>query len=197
TEQAAGYVKTANEVIKTNAKLKKQFEIVGMTEAEAQTYKYQQIQADIPVQYHEHLNELMKERAALLDKIAEKEAKHQRLQDLMAEGKTIYEETRKPLEIYEAQLTKLSDMLKAGAIDWETYGRAVRMARETLQASMEQPGRVETGSFQTIRASLVDVAGLSIGGAQDPVVNKLETTNSVLIQIRDVTQRVLDKEGII
>jgi hypothetical protein len=53
--------------------------------------------------------------------------------DAMKEGKSVFDETRSPLEKYETRIGKLSDLLNSGAIDWDTYGRAVRQAREQLE----------------------------------------------------------------
>ena len=55
--------------------------------------------------------------------------------DAMKEGKGVFDETRTPLEKYETKIGKLSDLLNSGAIDWDTYGRAVRSAREQLESA--------------------------------------------------------------
>jgi hypothetical protein len=49
------------------------------------------------------------------------------------DAKAVFESTRTPLEKYESTIGRLSDLLNAGAIDWDTYGRAVRQAREQLE----------------------------------------------------------------
>jgi hypothetical protein len=72
--------------------------------------------------------QLEQARAALaqLDALNEQKKK-------MEEGKSIFESTRTPMEKYTEQIDKLNDLLNGGAINWDTYGRAVRKAREELE----------------------------------------------------------------
>lgn len=64
------------------------------------------------------------------------------------DAKSIYESTRTPLERYEATIGRLSDLLNAGAIDWDTYGRAVRQAIEARDgvSKVESPSMLKVGS---------------------------------------------------
>lgn len=55
--------------------------------------------------------------------------------ELAEEGKRIFEQTRNPMELYEAQIERLNKLLEAQSIDWDTYGRAVREAREKLESA--------------------------------------------------------------
>lgn len=52
---------------------------------------------------------------------------------LMDEGQRVFEATRTDMEKREAELTRLSNLLNAGAIDWDTYSRAVKQANEALR----------------------------------------------------------------
>lgn len=75
--------------------------------------------------------QLEKARAALaqLDALNEQKRK-------MEEGKSITEAVATPMEKYEQQIDKLNDLLGAGAITWDTYGRAVRKARGELEQAV-------------------------------------------------------------
>ena len=68
--------------------------------------------------------------------------------DNAKEGKSIFDATRTPMEIYEKQIGKLSSLLNSGAITWDTYGRAVRQAREQLEQAAKQqaPELLDSGS---------------------------------------------------
>lgn len=57
---------------------------------------------------------------------------------LEASGKRVWEQTRTPLERYNAELDKLSELLKGNAIDQETYNRAVAKQQGILQAAEQQ-----------------------------------------------------------
>lgn len=60
-------------------------------------------------------------------------AAKKKMDEQQQEGQSIFESTRSPLEKYESQIGKLSELLDAGAIDWDTYGRAIRQARQQLE----------------------------------------------------------------
>jgi hypothetical protein len=57
--------------------------------------------------------------------------------DALKEANQVFTETRTPMEQYESKIGKLSDLLNSGAVDWDTYGRAVRAAREQLEKATQ------------------------------------------------------------
>lgn len=73
------------------------------------------------------LEEASKEQARLDD-----DAK--RKKDALADaGKRLFEETRTPAEKLNMELSRLNDLLAKGAIDWETYSRAVFNAQDEFE----------------------------------------------------------------
>jgi hypothetical protein len=52
--------------------------------------------------------------------------------DMMAEAGRIYEATRTPLEAFQIEMGKLFDLVESGAIEWDTYHRAVEQAQDKL-----------------------------------------------------------------
>lgn len=54
----------------------------------------------------------------------------------MSEGIAVFEATRSPFESAQMELDKLGNLLNKGAIDWETYGRAVDAVRMNTAASV-------------------------------------------------------------
>lgn len=57
------------------------------------------------------------------------------LMQVMDEGRRVTEETRRPTEQYAAAVQHLRELLSAGAIDQETFNRALRAAREGFAAA--------------------------------------------------------------
>lgn len=57
--------------------------------------------------------------------------------DLYAEAKKIYEETRTPLEKLAETEARLQQLLEMGVINWDTYGRAVMKANEDIDKLKE------------------------------------------------------------
>lgn len=68
--------------------------------------------------------------ATLVDMTREQIAAEKERQDLLKEGRKLYEETRSPAERLNAEYTRLNDLLAAGAIDWDTYARATFAAQD-------------------------------------------------------------------
>lgn len=81
-------------------------------------------------------------RDQLTDSIkAEIEAEAERIakmQELKEEGKAVFEATRTPLERYNAELDRLGELLRAGAIDQETFARGSKQAGDELKRLAEK-----------------------------------------------------------
>lgn len=52
--------------------------------------------------------------------------------DITAESARLFEETRTPMEQYAAKVERLNELVQAGALGWDTYDRAVKMAQDNL-----------------------------------------------------------------
>ena len=111
-------------------------------------------------------------------KTLEKEATRKQLQTALADQ--IKEQVLTTLEIYERQLTQLGILLKAGAITWDEYGRAVRQAIE--QRDLEKDV-ARSGEFRVINPDLINVAGMPRGG-RDPGLTLDSERNAILVDMR-------------
>ncbi len=81
-----------------------------------------------------------------------KKAEDQRLAPLIEAGKKLTEEMQSPMERFEKRIDKINDLLSEGVISWETYGRAIRDARKTLEegpAGQAQKSLMEAGKRLT------------------------------------------------
>lgn len=104
-------------------------------------------------------------------------------------GKRVFEETRTPAEQLNSQLARLNDLLNQGAIDWDTYSRAVFKAQEDfdeagkkgqdtmadLKQAVEGWGRQATDTF-------VDFAFTGKASFKDLVNSILKDIARMLIQ---------------
>jgi hypothetical protein len=106
---------------------------------------------------------------------------------IISASQEIFEQTRTPIEKYEAQLSKLNDLLNLGVITWDTYGRAIRMAMKELQGP--QGRATGPGEFRTFRRGLIDVAGLGSLGARDPKLTAAQQTNVLLGEQLNIMRR--------
>ncbi|MDZ4345338.1 MAG: hypothetical protein U1E51_23215, partial [Candidatus Binatia bacterium] len=81
-------------------------------------------------------------------------------ENLEQEVASIFDATRSPMEQYEARITRLNELLQLGpengGLAWDTYGRAVRKAREELEATanfeVKSPAALERGSVAEFSA---------------------------------------------
>lgn len=104
-------------------------------------------------------------------------------------GKRVFEETRTPAEKLNSELTRLNDLLNQGAIDWDTYSRAVFKAQEDfdevgkkgqdtmadLKQAVEGWGRQATDTF-------VDFAFTGKASFKDMVNGILQDIARMLVQ---------------
>jgi hypothetical protein len=101
------------------------------------------------------------------------------------------------MEKYETRIGELSDLLNAGAIDWDTYGRAVRSAREELEGAAgastpQAPQMIRWGSAQARRFAFDSSQGMRQLRDDLPkkTLAKQTEANSILEDIRRNTARI-------
>jgi lambda family phage tail tape measure protein len=100
-------------------------------------------------------------------------------------ARQVFEATRNDAEKYGAEITKLNDLLAKGAIDQDTYNRAVAQARETFHQAEEGSNDFATGARRALEEyakSATDVAGQvqdamsrSLQGLEDSLVDFVTT----------------------
>lgn len=88
------------------------------------------------------------------------------LDPMVAEANRIFEATRTPLEEYQASIARLNELLAAGAINQETYNRAVFQAQDAFSQAeeagkktgsvMESIGQSISSSFANAFQGLID-----------------------------------------
>lgn len=100
----------------------------------------------------EEVNEQLNEATGVTERQNEALARQKKI---MEEGEAIWEATRTPLEQYEQSLVKLNLLLQQGAIDQETYGRAVEQAQDKLD---EANGKM-TDFAEQARRNVQDILG--------------------------------------
>jgi hypothetical protein len=62
----------------------------------------------------------------------------QQMQQQMQAGVMVYEATRTPLELLNIQEARLNELLQEGAINWDTYGRAIMMVNDQYEEATKQ-----------------------------------------------------------
>lgn len=98
------------------------------------------------------------------------------LQQIMTEGQAVFTATRSPFEDMQLELDHLGQLLNKGAIDWETYGRAVNAA--TLNAASTTIGALGQISG-ALAAAFKDNKAFAVANA---VINTAEGVTKALAQ---------------
>lgn len=175
---------------KIQEKLRREISIGAgwFTKMDWQLFDMEKLGANLPIDEQQKFNELLQQTKILMEDLktvetwkTQQEEFESNLKAMMAEGASIFEQTRTPIEAYGAAIENLNKLLNVGAIDWDTYGRAIKDANEQLGDQVGGP--VGGGTFQTIRTEYVDVAGLNMTLELDPVVNQITRSNEILANI--------------
>lgn len=67
--------------------------------------------------------------------------------ELMDRGRQVFEETRTPMERYQKRMEELQELLEAGAIDWETYQRALQKASDEMERTGEKAREIDLSNL--------------------------------------------------
>lgn len=85
------------------------------------------------------------------------------LERLKAEGQSVWESTRTPLESYQLGIRNLNGLLQQGVIDHDTYDRAVKQLQDEFSEAV--PAAYEFGTaLQSIGQTIMDTLGSAIEG---------------------------------
>jgi len=87
----------------------------------------------------------------MLDGLKKSAKDSQAFSDKMDEGRRVFEATRTPAEQLSGNLTRLNELLAAGAINWDTYARAVFKAQEDFDGATAQVDEAAVRANETAR----------------------------------------------
>lgn len=176
------------------ADIQKQVDQFGMTEGQKKLMDLKDLGAS---------PEQLAQAEANLKKLSDLEDQKKASDDLAQKAKSVFDETRTPLEKYEEKLGELSDMLNAGAIDWDTYGRAIRKAQDELNSddkskltdvpTLDSPDLIQSGSAQAARFSYDISRGQTqlsdSGDVPKKQLSELQDSNRLLGRIADAAEK--------
>ncbi len=150
----------ANEVKKLSEAIDKQIESLimqantfGMTEEAAAFYKFTLQKGVTPAQI-EMAREILTTIAAQKAQIKAVEESIEAEEKLAVAGKKVFEESRTPLEQFYAKVMELHELLNKGAIDFETYSRAVAKVMETLSGKGEDTKNEVVDQFEELKSTI-------------------------------------------
>jgi lambda family phage tail tape measure protein len=113
--------------------------------------------------------------------LAERMREEERLRE---DGRRLVEQMRTPTEEYAATLERLNTLLRAGAIDQETFNRAVTRANEDLAAAQDRVLRQSRDWQDGVRRALKDYVDASTDAAkaaEQATTRAFETMEDALV----------------
>ncbi len=98
--------------------------------------------------------------------------------DLAEAGRRVFEATRTPQEQFNSKMEELNKLLEAGAIDWDTYQRAVKLAQDEFD---EMDGKV--GGLSDKFADMFRSVGASLRGVIDGSKSWLDVLSDIMMNL--------------
>jgi len=158
--------------------LKEQIATFGMSSAEADIFKLKMQGAT-----DEQLASA-RAMAKQIEQMEKQKEEQDRLKDL---AKSVFDETRTPLEKYQTKIEDLKKLFDQGLINSDTFDRAVKQAKGELGGNEIQfSGPMELGSNEA-RSVLLQNAFGGLGQSIDPQKDMLKTSQNSLKEQREQT----------
>lgn len=92
----------------------------------------------------------------------------------MAEGKKLVEEMRTPHEVLANEIDRLNKLLDSGAIDWETYSRAIFAAQDALDKTQEKAKDTSDEMSKFFESAAKNIQGTMADFLFDPFADGLD-----------------------
>jgi len=170
--------------LKLIARFQEMSDTFGMTSREAEIFKIGTANPELIAQLR-GLDEHLKTMEAI--KKANDDLKKQ--SDAMdAEAKSIIDATRTPLEKYEETITRLDELLNAGKLDWDTYGRAVRNARNELENANKVPEAGDVAAVERGTAAAFAATSTARTNQTDKSIDK--NTSETAVHTRNMSAAI-------
>lgn len=92
----------------------------------------------------------------------------------MAEGKKLVEDMRTPHEVLANEIDRLNKLLDSGAIDWETYSRAIFAAQDALDKTQEKAKDTSDEMSKFFESAAKNIQGTMADFLFDPFADGLD-----------------------
>lgn len=126
-----------------------------------------------------------KRSASVIDKAARDAL---RAQDrLMAEGRRVFEATRTPAEQLAAEIERLNGLLQAGALDWDTYSRAVFAAQDAFDGTVEAAKRAAEQQ-EAARMAARDSLYSGLLTEEEELIQSYERRKEAILAATEITE---------
>lgn len=168
-----------------------QADTAGLDDTDKALYELSHLAGAMP----EHFDRIR----AAMERIKETKAAQEQTEQfnkLQEAASQVFESTRTPTEKYAEHIDQLNDMLAAGVLSWDTYGRAVQQANlELAKTGPKGADQANLGDTPQLAANeirfLASIPGLSTPGQDDSKADVAETADNTK-DTADNTNRIAD-----
>lgn len=105
----------------------------------------------------------------------------------MAEGRRVFDATRTPAEQLAAEIERLNGLLQGGAIDWDTYSRAVFAAQDSFDGTVEAAKRAAEQQ-EAARAAARDSLYSGLLTEEEELIQSYERRKAAILAATEVTE---------
>jgi TP901 family phage tail tape measure protein len=105
----------------------------------------------------------------------------EKMTDLQKEAQRVIEQTRTKTEKYNTELAKLNNLLKEGAIDQETYNRAVEQAKERYGEAADEMSNLDKVTDDLLSGQIDswdDLKNVAVNALQEIIKNLIKTNQT-------------------
>ena len=107
----------------------------------------------------------------------------ERKKKLQDAGKAVYEATRTPAERLNVELARLNDLLQKGAIDWDTYSRAVFDAQDGFDAATQKGKEASDEMNEFAKNAAENIQGYFGQGLYDLMTGNFDNIGDAFMQM--------------
>lgn len=126
-----------------------------------------------------------KRSASVIDKAAKDALRAQ--ERMMAEGRRVFDATRTPAEQLAAEIERLNGLLQGGAIDWDTYSRAVFAAQDSFDSTVDAAKRAAEQQ-EAARAAARDSLYSGLLTEEEELLQSYERRRAAILAATEITE---------
>lgn len=182
-ETAASDLKATNTLRGLRSELQFEIDQLGRSKAEQRLYALakregMEVNDRFRASLEPLVSKLTEEQAAIRAAMEAEKERAQQQAELAEMGRSVFEATRTPQEQFQSRMQELNKLVEQGAIDWQTYGRAVDQAQKRLDQSTQSAdnfGVSARGLGSSLSSAFANaaVSGESLSGVMEGLIKDL------------------------
>jgi len=140
-------------------------------------------QLETALYYAQQVDDAKKLTAQEKELVRQADEMEKKSNELRDAGTDVFKSTRTDAEKYSAELIRLNGLLSAGAIDYDTYGRAIKSAAEQFDDATKKQKEVQAAIDSSLTTNAADAFSDFISGTKSASQAFKQFANSVILDL--------------